>query len=138
MNVPGAVFLIFAILTYGYFWGILISYITALLCAMINFLFARFIGGKALSEIKNKRIQRALSKVETNPISTLFWLRMFLLLSPVVNYAMALTNIKFKHFFIGNVIAMLFPFVIIIAGTVFFRSVFFKDVICAWVVSIFV
>jgi uncharacterized membrane protein YdjX (TVP38/TMEM64 family) len=137
MNVPGAVFLIFAILTYGYFWGILISYITALSCAMINFLFARFVGGKALSEIKNIRIKKALSKVETHPISTLFWLRLFLLLSPVVNYAMALTNIKFKQFFIGNVIAMILPFVFIIAGTVFFRSALFHEVIWAWFKTVF-
>ena len=137
MNVPGAVFLIFAILTYDYFLGILISYITALSCAMINFLFARFVGGKGLSEIKNKRIQKALSKVETHPISTLFWLRLFLLLSPVINYALALTKIKFKDFFIGNVIAMILPFVFIISGTVFFRSAFFHEVILAWLQSVF-
>jgi uncharacterized membrane protein YdjX (TVP38/TMEM64 family) len=132
MNVPGAVFLVFAILTYGYFFGIFLSYISALTCAMINFLFARFIGGKALSEIKNKRIQNVLSKVDSHPISTLCWLRVFMLLSPVVNYAMALTNIKSKQFFIANAIAMIFPFVFIISGTIFFRSSFFQEVILVW------
>ncbi len=135
MNVPGAVFLIFAIITYGYFFGILLSYTSALSCAMINFLFARFIGGKALSEIQNKRIQKVLSKVDSHPISTLCWLRAFMLLSPVVNYTMALTNIKSKQFFIANAIAMIFPFVLIISGTVFFRSTFFQDVILVWLKS---
>lgn len=132
MNVPGAVFLVFAILTYGYFFGIFLSYISALICALINFLFARFISGKALSEIKNKRIQKALSKVETHPISTLCWLRVFMLLSPVVNYAMALTNIKPKQFFLANAIAMIFPFAFIITGTLLFRSAFFQEVILVW------
>ena len=133
MNVPGAVFLVFAILTYGYFFGILLSYIAALGCAMINFLFARFVGGKALTEIKNQRIQKVLSKVETHPITTICWLRVFMLLSPVVNYAMALTNIKARKFFIGNAIAMLFPFAFIIIGTVFFRSTFFEELVLVWI-----
>ena len=103
MSVPGAVFVVFAVLTYGYFGGILLSYTAAVLCAMINFLFARLVGGKALTEIKNKRIQKVLSRVETHPITTICWLRIFMLLSPVVNYAMALTSIKARQFLIGNV-----------------------------------
>jgi len=132
MSVPGAVFLVFAILTYGYLRGILLSYITACLCAMINFLFARMVGGKALTEIKNKRIQKVLSRVDTHPITTICWLRIFMLLSPVVNYAMALTNIKSRQFFIGNSIAMIPPFAFIILGTVFFRSTYFQDVVLVW------
>jgi uncharacterized membrane protein YdjX (TVP38/TMEM64 family) len=135
MSVPGAVFLVFAILTYGYFFGILLSFTAANLCAMFNFLFARFVGGKALTEIKNKRIQKVLSRVDTHPIQTICWLRVFMLLSPVVNYAMALTNIKSRQFFIGNAVAMVFPFVFIIVGTVFFRSVFFQEVVLVWIKS---
>jgi len=133
MSVPGAVFLVFAILTYGYFYGILLSFVAANLSAMLNFLFARFIGGKALTEIKNKRIQKVLSRVDTHPIQTICWLRVFMLLSPVVNYAMALTNIKSRQFFIGNAFGMIFPFIFIIMGTVFFRSVFFQEVILVWI-----
>lgn len=136
MSVPGAVFLVFAILTYGYWRGILLSYTVAIICAMINFLFARLVGGQALSEIKNKRIQKVLSKVDTHPIQTICWLRLFMLLSPVVNYAMALTNIKSRQFLVGNAIAMIFPFVVIILGTVFFRSVFFQEVILVWFKSV--
>lgn len=135
MSVPGAVFLVFAILTYGYFMGILLSYIAAIACAMLNFLFARFVGGQALSEIRNKRIEKVLSKVDAHPIKTVCWLRVFMLLSPVVNYAMALTSIKSRQFFIGNAIAMIFPFAFIILGTVFFRSEFFQEVILVWIKS---
>ncbi len=132
MNVPGAVFLIFAVLTWGYFYGILLSYICAVVSAMINFLFARFVGGGALSDISNIRIRRVLHRVETNPITTICWLRVFMLLSPVVNYALALTNIRTKHFFIGNAIAMIPPFVFIISTTVLVRSEFFQEVVLGW------
>jgi hypothetical protein len=58
-----------------------------------------------------------------------------MLLSPVVNYAMALTNIKARQFFVGNAFAMVFPFAFIIIGTVFFRSVFFQEVLFVWIKS---
>ena len=132
MNVPGAVFLVFAVLTWGYVFGIFISYIAVLICAMINFWFARMVGGKALSEIKNKRIEKVLGRVETNPITTICWLRFFMLLSPVINYTLALTNIKTRQFFIGNSIAMILPFIIIIGTTVLFRSTFFQELIATW------
>lgn len=133
MNVPGAVFLVFAVLTWGYAEGILVSYTAAVFIAMLNFWFARLVGGKALSEIKNKRIQKVLDKVETRPIITICWLRVFMLLSPVINYTLALTNIKPRDFFIGNALAMIFPFFIILLTTVLFRSSYFQQ----WVSSLF-
>jgi uncharacterized membrane protein YdjX (TVP38/TMEM64 family) len=132
MNVPGAVFLVFAILTWGYIYGILLSYICALVAALINFLFARTVGGKALSEIENKRIRKVLDKIETNPIATICWLRVFMLLSPVINYTLALTNIKTKDFIIGNAFAMVFPFFVIIITTIAFRSAYFQQLISTW------
>ena len=132
MSVPGAVFLVFAFLTYGYINGILLSFVAAQICAMINFYFARFVGGKALTEIKNKRINKLLQNVDSHPITTLFWLRFFLLLSPVVNYTMALTNISTRKFFIANALAMLFPFVVIVGGTIMVRSTFFQEVVLSW------
>lgn len=135
MSVPGAVFLVFAILTYGYFMGILLFYIVASICSMLNFYFARMVGGQSLAEIKNKRLQKVLLRVDAHPIKTICWLRIFTLLSPVVNYALALTNIKAKTFFIGNSIAMIPPFLLIIFSTVFFRSVFFQEVFLVWIKS---
>lgn len=135
MSVPGAVFIVFAILTYGYVVGILLSYITALICAMLNFYFARLVGGQSLAEIKNKRIQRILRRVDTHPIKTICWLRIFTLLSPIVNYALALTNIKASKFWVGNAIATIPPFILIIVTTVFFRSDFFKEVFLVWLES---
>ncbi len=136
-SVPGAVFLVFAFLTYGYFKGIIISFVAAQSCAMINFYFARFVGGGALSEIKNRRVKQLLQNVELHPIRTLFWLRFFLLLSPVVNYALALTNINARKFFVANAVAMLFPYLVIISGTVLVRSPFFQQEVLLWFKSWF-
>lgn len=133
MSVPGAVFVVFAILTYGYLWGIIIAYSSAVGTAWINFEFARFVGGQSLSEIKNERLQRALSQVERRPVATICWLRVFLLLSPVVNYALALTSIKRRQFIWGNSIAMVLPLCFIVGSTVLFRSDYVQDVVIGWI-----
>lgn len=137
MSVPGAVFVIFAILTYGYIGGTVLSYSSAVGTAWINFELARFIGGQSLSEFKNERLQRALGRVETHPVATICWLRIFLLLSPVVNYALALTPIKSRQFFWANALAMLLPLAFIIAGTALFRSSYIQDVVVVWLKETF-
>ncbi|MCP4439226.1 MAG: hypothetical protein GY810_09825, partial [Aureispira sp.] len=68
MNIPGAVFLVFAVFAYGYVWGTLLSYVCALGAAMINFYFARAVGGQALAEIENPRLKKIMQKVEDKPI----------------------------------------------------------------------
>ena len=125
MNVPGAVFLVFSMITYGYLTGIILSFICLQVFAMINFYFARYIGGKGLSGIQNERILKVLDKVDEQPIKTICWLRVFMLLSPVVNYTMALTKIRPSVFFIANLIGMLAPFSLIVLLTIFIRNTFF-------------
>ncbi|MCH2042828.1 MAG: VTT domain-containing protein [Saprospiraceae bacterium] len=122
MNLPGAIFLIFSVIIYGYWMGTILSYFTALLAAWLNFEFARAIGGKALSDLKNKRLRKILAQVDSKPIRTIIILRLILLLSPLINYALALTSIRRSKFIIGNAVGMLIPFAIILLGTVLVRS----------------
>ncbi len=137
MSVPGAVFVIFAVLTYGYFWGTVLAYSGAVGCALVNFWIARFLGGQSLSEINNKRLQKALLRIETHPIQTVCWLRVFMLLSPVVNYALALTPMKSRQFLVANSLAMIFPMTIILGGTFLFQSVYFQEVVLVWLRDLF-
>lgn len=138
MNVPGAVFVIFAVLTYGWGWGTLLAYGGAVVCALINFWVARLLGGQSLSEIKNKRLQKALSRIDTHPIQTVCWMRVFMLLSPIINYALALTPMKSRQFLVANSIAMVFPMAIILGGTFLFQSAYFQEVVLAWFRALFV
>lgn len=137
MNVPGAVFVIFAVLTYGWGGGTLLAYVGAVVCALINFWVARLLGGQSLSEIKNKRLQKALSRIDTHPIQTVCWLRVFMLLSPLINYALALTPMKSRQFLLANSIAMLFPMCIILGGTFLFQSAYFQEVVLVWFRELF-
>ena len=122
MNVPGAVFVIFAVLTYGWGLGVILAYCGAVGSALINFWVARFLGGQSLSAIQNKRLQKALHRIETHPIQTVCWLRVFMLLSPLINYALALTPIKSRQFLLANSIAMIFPMLVILGGIFLVQS----------------
>lgn len=109
MNLPSSIFLVFSILVFGYWQGIGITYISAILAATITFHFARFISGKALTEIRNVRIKRLISQAELHPFRTILLLRTFMQLSPLVGYTMAMTGMKPRHYFIGNLIGLVIP-----------------------------
>jgi uncharacterized membrane protein YdjX (TVP38/TMEM64 family) len=125
------------VLTYGWSWGIVLAYSGAVGNALINFWVARFLGGQSLSEIENKRLQQALSRIETHPIQTVCWLRVFMLLSPLINYALALTPIKSRQFLVANSIAMIFPMMVILGGTFLVQSAYFQEVIVVWFKNLF-
>lgn len=132
LNVPVGVFLVFSFWVYGYILGTLISYAVAISTSMINFYFARWIGGKALTEVRNSRMQRILQKVEDQPIKTTIWLRLVFLMSPLVNYALALSNIRPKHFFWGNVIGFVPPILLFLFATLLLQSETVNEFWMAW------
>lgn len=109
LNVPGTAFFLLAILLFGYWQGAFLAYIGAFLGAWVTFLLGRGLGGKALTEIKNKTVRNLLEKVEVNPIRTLIVLRILVQFSPIVGYTLALTNIKQRHYLLGNMIGILIP-----------------------------
>ncbi|MCP4442351.1 MAG: VTT domain-containing protein [Aureispira sp.] len=124
MNLPGTAFLVFALWIFGYWKGASITYLAAVIAAMITFYFARFVGGKALTEIKSPFVKRLLGKAESRPIFTLVVLRVLIQFSPLVGYTLALTNIKPYQYFIGNIIGMLVPLGYLTFGYYVFEDYF--------------
>lgn len=122
MGMPATAFLIFSIIVFGYWQGAGITYVAALMAALATFYFSRMVGGKALADIKNKRIQKIIQQAENKPIRTLIILRTITQISPFVGYTLALTNIKSKHFIVGNIIANLIPIAYITIGVGLFED----------------
>ncbi|BDS12055.1 TVP38/TMEM64 family protein [Aureispira anguillae] len=122
MNVPGTAFLLLSILLFGYWQGALFTYIGALLGAWVTFVLGRTMGGKALTEIKNPTVKNLLLEAEVRPIRTLIVLRILVQFSPLVGYTLALTNIKQRHYMIGNVIGILIPTIGLSIGMYFFED----------------
>lgn len=122
MNIPGTAFLLLAIMLFGYWQGALFSYIGACLGAWATFIVGRTVGGKALTEIKNPTVKKLLLEAEERPIRTLIVLRILVQFSPFVGYTLALTNIKQRHYLIGNLIGILIPTIGLSIGMYFFED----------------
>lgn len=108
MNVPGMIFLFILFLVYDDITGIAVGYSSTLLAMIAHFKFTRSVAGEPLGEIKHPFIRKQLQNLLKQPIKTTVGLRLVLFISPPVNYALALSPIRFKHFVVGSMIAMPF------------------------------
>ena len=113
LNIPGTLFLVIGILLFGYLWGPILSYIASFSGAIATFYIGRFIGGKALSQIKSPFVRSLLDEAETKPFRTLVILRVLIQFSPIIGYTLALTNIKIRHYVAANLVALTIPTVLI-------------------------
>lgn len=109
LHVPGMVFVAAAVALYGKLLGIPLAIIGAVLALSLNFVVIRSIGGKALETFKWSFLQKILAKLEERPVRTVIILRLCLWLAPAVNYALALSPIRFWHFTLGTAIGLILP-----------------------------
>jgi uncharacterized membrane protein YdjX (TVP38/TMEM64 family) len=116
VHIPGLVFVGAAILTYGRLWGGVAGYVGAEFSLCLGFLLVRGVGGQPLNEIKSKRMRRILDKLETHPLATVTVLRLIFWMAPALNYALAMSNVRFRHYAIGSAIGLVLP----IAGAALF------------------
>ncbi len=108
MNVPGMIFLFILFLVYDDVTGLAVGYISTLLSMIAHFKFTRMIAGEPLGEIKQPFIKKQLDNLLEKPLRTVIVLRLILFISPPVNYALALSPVRNKHFLLGSMIAMPF------------------------------
>ena len=89
IQVPGLIFVAAAVLSYGRFEGGVLSHLTASLSVCFSFGVVRLMGGKALAEIERPWVRKVMEKLDGHPISTVAILRVALVMSPPLNYALA-------------------------------------------------
>lgn len=123
VHVPGLVFVAAGTLAYGWLVGMPLSYIGAMLAVSVNFLFARIVGGRALGEIQHPRVKRILAGLDARPIRTVVILRMVFLMTPLINYALAFSNVRFRDYLIGSAIGLVLP---ILAVSLFFEFLYWS------------
>ena len=109
IQVPGWIFLAAAVLTLGKTWGALATYVAATLSCMITFLIIRSIGGNALRQVKNKIAIRLLDKLDSHPVWNVVILRILFQTVPALNYALAVSGIKFLDYMVGTVLGLPLP-----------------------------
>lgn len=119
--IPGWVFLVGAVFALGKDWGGGASYLAALCSSTISFFLIRSLGGTALRSINNKWADRIFSHLDQRPVVSVAILRLVFQTLPAINYALALTDIRFRHYIIGTLIGLPLP---IFLYCYFFETIF--------------
>ncbi len=121
LYVPGWVFLVAAVLALGKEWGGLTTYIAALTSCTLSYFLIRAVGGNALRSLENRIADKIFSRLDAHPIGSITTLRLLFQTVPVLNYALALSKVRFRHYLIGTLIGLPLP---IFAYCYFFEYLF--------------
>ncbi len=113
LHVPGIVFVLAALLAYGRVGGAIAAYVGALTSVSFSFLLVRRVGGQALAHVKRARIAKILEHLDRHPIPTIAVLRTFLFLLPAVNYALAMTRVRFRDYLLGSALGLVLPMIVV-------------------------
>ena len=109
IQIPGWLFLAAAVLTLGQMWGGVATYLAASISCVVTFLAIRLLGGDALRQLKNKIAVRLLGQLDAHPVKSVFLLRVLFQTVPALNYALAMSGIRFRHYLMGTLLGLPLP-----------------------------
>jgi uncharacterized membrane protein YdjX (TVP38/TMEM64 family) len=109
VHVPGVVFVAASVLAYGRAGGGALAFAGALIAVSVSFAIVRGIGGSPLAAIRSPLARRVLSRLDERPVRTILVLRLLLWMAPQLNYALALSNVRFRSYFLGTALGLVAP-----------------------------
>lgn len=112
-HIPGMVFVVAGILAYGRGAGFFVALAGAVFSVTVSFVLVRKLGGQALQEIRWRFVQRLLARLDQRPVSTVFVLRSILWLAPPLNFALAMSNVRFRDYLVGSALGLVAPVAIV-------------------------
>lgn len=112
IQIPGWIFLAAAVLALGKIGGGVASYVAATVSCVITFFIIRYVGGDALRQLNNKFAIRLLSQLDAHPVKSILLLRILFQTVPPLNYALAMSGVKFRHYLVGTLLGLPIPIVV--------------------------
>jgi uncharacterized membrane protein YdjX (TVP38/TMEM64 family) len=109
IQIPGWLFLAAAVLALGQVWGGLATYIAASISCLISFLLIRSVGGDALRQLDNRIVGRILGHLDARPIGSVLLARVLFQTLPALNYALALSGVRFRTYLLGTLLGLPLP-----------------------------
>lgn len=109
LQIPGWLFLAASIITLGQWTGYLLTLVAAVTSAVVGFYIINLIGKDSLRKIKWQWVKKALQKMDQQPIRVNILLRIVFQTAPPLNYALAMSGVKFRDYLIGAIIGLPFP-----------------------------
>lgn len=109
LHVPGMVFVAAGVMAWGPFAGGVVSYLAALVSVSVVFVVVRTIGGQPLATVTQPRVRAILARLDRRPILTVALLRLVLWIAPPVNYALALSTVRYRDYAAGSALGLAPP-----------------------------
>ncbi len=109
IHIPGMVFVLAGILIYGQVIGFGLAWMASVVSVCFSFVVVRRLGGTPLGNVEKPWVKRILGRLNAQPIRTVVVLRLVLWLAPPLNYALALTNVRFRDYLIGSALGLIAP-----------------------------
>lgn len=109
VQIPGWIFLAAAVLALGEAWGGVATYLAAVISCAFTFWVIRLLGGDALRQVRGKWAQRVLAQLDARPVAGVVLLRTLLQTAPALNYALAMSGVKFRDYLIGTLLGLPLP-----------------------------
>jgi uncharacterized membrane protein YdjX (TVP38/TMEM64 family) len=109
IQIPGLIFLAAAVLTLGQVIGGVVTFLAAYISCAVTFFLIRFLGGSALRKVNNRLLVAVLSRLDDHPLQSVAIARTLFQTAPVLNYALALSGIKTRHYMLGNLLGLPLP-----------------------------
>jgi uncharacterized membrane protein YdjX (TVP38/TMEM64 family) len=109
VQIPGWIFLGAAVLALGRAWGGLATYVAACISCAVTFYVVRLVGGEALRGIGNPLAARLLARLDAHPVMSVALLRLLFQTVPALNYALAVSGLRFRPYFAGTLLGLPLP-----------------------------
>jgi uncharacterized membrane protein YdjX (TVP38/TMEM64 family) len=109
LHLPGFIFVGASVMVYGKLGGGVLALVGATASVAFSFLIIRGIGGKPMADIKRPLMKKMLARLDTQPFRTVLLLRLVFWMAPPLNYALALSNIKFRDYFVASALGLILP-----------------------------
>ncbi|MBT9455815.1 MAG: VTT domain-containing protein [Burkholderiaceae bacterium] len=117
IQIPGWVFLAAAVLALGQWWGGLATYVAACVSCLFTFWLIRLLGGDSLRQLGGSVAARLFARLDAHPVQSVALLRLLFQTVPTLNYALALSGVRFRSYLLGTLVGLPLP---ILLYTVFF------------------
>lgn len=109
IQIPGWLFLVSAVLALGRFWGGLATYLAACVTCITTFWVIRLVGADALREVKGRLTRQIFAHLDAHPVRSVVLLRLLFQTVPALNYALALSGIRFRSYLLGTLLGLPLP-----------------------------
>ena len=109
IHIPGMVFVVASVLAYGRSLGFVVGLLGAVASVAFSFWLVRTFGGQALAQLRFEVVQRVLAKLDERPVRTVIVLRTILWIAPPLNYALAMSRIRFRDYLLGSTLGLVLP-----------------------------